>query len=157
MENRYSEWKGGDVCEKLRKRMIDVRYLQEVRWREQGARMLGMNGRTYKLWWSGKGDGIGGVGVLEKEQLCEMVVEVRKVSDRVMTFVVIFEDFVLRLICGYALQSGRSLEEKSLFTTSRNASGICILQMIQLCAMMISMEMLIGILMDSMECMKGMA
>ena len=136
-----------------------MRYLQEVRWREQGARMLGMNGRIYKLWWSGKGDGVGGVGVLVKEELCEMVVEVRKVSDRVMTFVVIFEDSVLRLICGYDLQSGRSLEEKSLFMTSRNTSGICIL--IQLCAMMISMlisiSMLVGILMDSMECMKGMA
>ena len=81
MENRYSEWKGGDVCEKLRKRMIDVRYLQEVRWREQGARMQGMNGRIYKLWWSGKGDGVGGVGVLVKKELCDMVVEVRKVSD----------------------------------------------------------------------------
>ena len=31
--------------------------LQEMRWREQGARMLGMKGRKYKLWWSGKRDG----------------------------------------------------------------------------------------------------
>ena len=96
------------------------------------------------------------MGVLVKDELCEMVVEVRKVSDRVMTFVVIFEDYVLRLICGYAPQSGRSFEEKRLFMTSRNASGICILQMIQLCAMMTSMEMLVGILMDSVECMNGM-
>ena len=32
----------------------------------------------------------------------------------VMT-VVVFEEEVLRLICGYALQSGRSLEEKQSF------------------------------------------
>ena len=43
---------GLEVCEELRKRMIDVCCLQEVRWRGQGARMLVMNGRRYKLMWS---------------------------------------------------------------------------------------------------------
>ena len=38
---------GGEACEELRKRMIDVCCLQEVIWREQGARMLGMMGRRY--------------------------------------------------------------------------------------------------------------
>ena len=38
------------------------------------------------------------------------MVEVRRVSDRVMT-VVIFEEDVLRLICLYDLQSGRSFEK----------------------------------------------
>ena len=49
-----------------------------------GASMLEMNGR-YKLWWSRKGDRVGGVGVIVKEELCENVLEVRMVSDRVMT------------------------------------------------------------------------
>ena len=47
--------------------MIDVSCLQEVRWRRCGARMLGTDGRRYKLWWYGKGDGVGGVGVMEEE------------------------------------------------------------------------------------------
>ena len=68
--------------------MIDVWCLQEVRWRGQGTRMLGMKGRIYKLWWSGKRNEVGGVGAMVKEELCEMVVEVRRVSDRVMTLVV---------------------------------------------------------------------
>ena len=59
--------------------------------------MLGMKGRTYKLWWSGKGDGVGGVRFMVKEKLCEKVLDVRMVSDRVMT--VIDEEDVLRLIC----------------------------------------------------------
>ena len=41
--------KGGDICEELRKRMIDVCCLQEVRLKEQGAMMLGMKGGRYKL------------------------------------------------------------------------------------------------------------
>ena len=38
--------------------------LQEVRWRGQGTRMLGMKGRRYRLWWSR--DGVGSVGVMVK-------------------------------------------------------------------------------------------
>ena len=59
----------GEVCEELRKRMMDVCCLQEVRRRGQGARMLGMKGRRYNLWLSGKGDGVGGVGAMVKEEL----------------------------------------------------------------------------------------
>ena len=46
-------------------------------------------------------------------ELCEEVVEVRRVSDRVMIVVLVFEEDVLRLIYGYAAQSGRCLEEQS--------------------------------------------
>ena len=47
---------------------------------------MDVKGRRYKLWWSGNGDGTGGVEVLLKEKLCE-VVEVRGKSDRVITVV----------------------------------------------------------------------
>ena len=50
-----------------------------------------------------------------KEELCEKVIEVRRVIDRVMTVVIVFEEDVLRLICGYAPQSGKSFEEKQSF------------------------------------------
>ena len=40
--------------------------LQEVKWRGLGARMLGIEGRRHRLWWSGKGDGVGGVEVMVK-------------------------------------------------------------------------------------------
>ena len=52
------------------------------------------------------------------EELCEKVVEVRRVNDGVVVAaVVVFEEDVLRLICGHALLGGRSLEE-SLFMMS---------------------------------------
>ena len=41
-----------------------------------------------------------------------------------MTVADVFEEDVLGLICGYAQQSGRSLEKNSLFMMSRNVSGI---------------------------------
>ena len=74
-----------------------------------------MKERRYKLWWSGKGDGVGGVGAIAKEELRVKVVEVKRVSDRVMTLVVVFEENVLRLICGNAPQSGRCFDEKVFY------------------------------------------
>ena len=73
--------------EKEREGERDMCCLQEMRWRGQGAGMLGMKGRRCMLWWSGKGDGVGGVGVMVKEELCRGAREIRRVSDRVMTVV----------------------------------------------------------------------
>ena len=42
--------KGGERCEELIKWIIDVCCLQLVRWGGQGARMLGMKEKRYKLW-----------------------------------------------------------------------------------------------------------
>ena len=56
--------KRGEVCDELRKRMIDVCCLHETRWRGQGARVLGMIGRRYKMWFFGKGDGVGGICII---------------------------------------------------------------------------------------------
>ena len=75
------------MCEELRKRRMDVCCLQEVRWRAQGARFMGVKGRRYKLWWTWNTDGMRGVGVLVKEELYEKVVEVRVKSGRVMIVV----------------------------------------------------------------------
>ena len=49
------------------------------------------------------------------EDQCEKVVEVRRLSDGVMAVVLAFEEDVLRLICGYAPQSQKSLEEKQSY------------------------------------------
>ena len=38
-----------------------------------------------------------------REELCEKLVEVRRVSVRVMAVVVVFEEDVLWVICAYAL------------------------------------------------------
>ena len=57
---RFGSWnvgsisgRGTEVCEELRKRKVDVLVccLQEVRWRGEGARFIGVKGRRYKLWW----------------------------------------------------------------------------------------------------------
>ena len=49
------------------------------------------------------------------DRVVTAVLQLRRVSDRVVTAVLVFEEDVLRLICGYAVQSGRTLEEKQSF------------------------------------------
>ena len=66
------------MSKELRKRKVDVCCLQELRLRGQGACFVvsrslfcGVKGRRYNLWWSGIDAGIGGVGMMVKEELCE--------------------------------------------------------------------------------------
>ena len=65
---------------------------------------VGDEGMRFKLWMFGKVD-----GVMVKE-LREKVVEVRRVSDRMMAVVLASEENELRLTCEYFPQSWR-LEE----------------------------------------------
>ena len=58
---------------------------------------------------------MGAVGVLVREKLCEKVVEVRRKSSRVMTVVMALEEEVVRIICAYGSQSGRTGAEKECF------------------------------------------
>ena len=76
---------------------------------------MGIKGRRYKFWWSGNSDGTGDVGVLVKEELCEKVMEVRRKSDEVMTVLMALEEKVVRMICVYGPQSGRTGAEKERF------------------------------------------
>ena len=46
---------------------------------------------------------------LWRSSSCTNVVEVRRVCDGAMTLVVVFDEDVLRWMCGHAPQSGRSL------------------------------------------------
>ena len=119
---RFSTWnvgtmnkRGEEVCEELRRRRVDVCCVQEVRCKGQSAKFLGVKGRRYKMWWSGNKEGTGGVGVMVKEELCEKVIEVRRRSDRVMAVVLVFEEEVVRVICGYGPQSGRDSDDKEKF------------------------------------------
>jgi len=81
----------------------------------QGARFLGVKGRKYKLWWSGNNEGIGGFGILVKDEICERAVGVRRSGNRVMMVVMVFGEEVVRVISVYIPQRGRQESEKHQF------------------------------------------
>ena len=88
-----------ELCEELVKREVGICCIQEVRWRGMGSKFVGSLDRRFKLWWSGNEDKIGGVGILVREDLCMNVVEINRISDRVMVVVVIFGKKVVRIVC----------------------------------------------------------
>ena len=71
----------------------------------QGSWMPGMEGWRYKLWWYRKRLSWW-CGRYSEGEVCEKVVEVAKVSDGMMAVVLVFEEYVERFICWYALQCG---------------------------------------------------
>src|SRR5206468_9833982 len=63
-------------------------------------------------------DGLAGVGVLVEEKWEENVVEVKRLSDRLMLIRVSIGKNILNVISGYAPQVGRLIEEKEEFLLS---------------------------------------
>ena len=77
---------------------MDACCLEEERWRKLRARFFGVKGKRYKMRWRDNNDGIVGVAILEKEELHEEVVEVRRKSNSAMALVLVFEEEAMRVI-----------------------------------------------------------
>ena len=53
--------------------------------------------------------------MLAIEELCDKVDEVRRVSDRVMSLVIVYHEEVVKVECAYAAQGGKPMEEEQFF------------------------------------------
>ena len=105
--------KDGEVVDMAARRHLDFCCLQETGWKGEGARKLG----EYKFFWMGCSEGIHGVGLLVADRWIEKVLELRRVSERLMVVRVIVGRTVLNLISAYAPQAGRPMLEKKEFFT----------------------------------------
>ena len=119
-----------EVTETIRRRNVDVVALQEVRYKNEGVRKLRRDDFEYKLYWKGEETGRGGVGLMVKHDLVESVMEVRRVSPRIISIDIVVNEKVVTVISVYAPQSGRSEEEKENFYEDLTAEvqsrhGIC--------------------------------
>jgi len=107
--------RSGEVVDMAARRSLDFCCLQETRWKGEGARLIGAEGARYKFFWRGSEEGVSGVGVLVAEKWIDSVLEVRRVSERLMVVRVAVGKSVVNLVCAYAPQVGRSMEEKEAF------------------------------------------
>ena len=60
-------------------------------------------------------DGIRGVEILVKVELCKKIVEVHRKINRVVAMVLVFEEKVIRVICAYGPQVGGLDYKKNQF------------------------------------------
>ena len=80
----------------MSRRGIDLRCMQEYRWRGAWARMIDGKDARYKCFWIGNEPGIGVVGVLLEEKWIDKVFDSKPVSDRLMMIKIIVDE-----VCGY--------------------------------------------------------
>ncbi|KAK3559780.1 hypothetical protein QTP86_020729 [Hemibagrus guttatus] len=96
---------GGECTDKERRG-------KETRWKGSKARSIGAG---FKLFYYGVDSKRNGVGVVLKEEFVRNVLEVKRVSDRVMSLKLEIEGVMLNVVSGYAPQVGCELEEKERF------------------------------------------
>ncbi|KAG5571716.1 hypothetical protein H5410_061482 [Solanum commersonii] len=115
---RVGSWNIGSLTGKsvelvkiLKKRRINIACVQETKW--VGSKARDVDG--FKLWYSGGSRDRNGVGILVDGDLREQVVEVRRISDRLMTIKLVIGGCTLSVISAYAPQVGLDEEAKKLF------------------------------------------
>ena len=113
---RFSTWnvgfrsgKHGEISETLKRHCVDICCLQEVRWKGQGAKMIG-NG--FKFIWSGGCKAESRVGVIVANWLIGTDVGVERFKDRVIKVIIAIGDVVWEVVFCYCPQTGKSINEK---------------------------------------------
>ncbi|XP_063875042.1 uncharacterized protein LOC135108197 [Scylla paramamosain] len=100
--------KGREMADMMEKK-IDVLRVQETKWRGNKVRLIG---GSCKLLYYGVDGRRNGIGVIVKEKYINSVLEVKRVSDRVMSLKMETEAIQINMISAYALQVGCELDEK---------------------------------------------
>ncbi|KAK3544160.1 hypothetical protein QTP86_003938 [Hemibagrus guttatus] len=104
--------KGRELADMMERRKVDILCVQETRWKGSKARSIGAG---FKLFYYGVDSKRNGVGVVLKEEFVRHVLEVKRVSDRVMSLKLEIEGVMLNVVSGYVPQIGCELEEKERF------------------------------------------
>ncbi|KAK3517257.1 hypothetical protein QTP70_001616, partial [Hemibagrus guttatus] len=104
--------KGRELADMMERKKVDILCVQKTRWKGNKARSIGAG---FKLIYYGVDSKRNGVGVVLKEEFLRNVLEVKRVSDRVMSLKLEIEGVMLNVVSGYAPQVGCELEEKERF------------------------------------------
>ncbi|KAK3556064.1 hypothetical protein QTP70_004385 [Hemibagrus guttatus] len=104
--------KGRELADVMERRKVDILCVQETRWKGSKARSIGAG---FKLFYYGVDSKRNGVGVVLKEEFVRNVLEVKRVSDRMMSLKLEIEGVMLNVVSGYVPQVGCELEEKERF------------------------------------------
>ena len=91
---------------------VDVLCLQDTKWKGSKARNIGGG---CKIFYNGANERKNGIGIVVREELAESVLEVKRVSDRLMAIKLEVKGSILNIVSTYAPQVNNSMEEKNDF------------------------------------------
>ena len=77
-------------------------------------------GEGYKLWYCGSENKMNGVGIILKKEHVDRVVELWRVTDRIICLKMELDGVMLNVISAYASQVGCKREEKEAFWLDRD-------------------------------------
>ncbi|XP_042883429.1 craniofacial development protein 2-like [Penaeus japonicus] len=104
--------KSREIVDMMERRKLDVLCLQETKWKGGKARDLGAG---YKLYYHGENGARNGVGVVVRGMHTNGVLEVRRITDRMMSLKLEIDGVLLNVVSAYAPQMGSDREEKEEF------------------------------------------
>ncbi|XP_065675780.1 craniofacial development protein 2-like [Hydra vulgaris] len=104
--------KGRELTDAMERRKLDILCVPETRWKGSKTRSIGGG---FKLFCHGVDRKRNGVGVILKNEFSKSVVEIKRVSDRVICVKLDIDGVVMNVISAYAPQVGCDIEEKEEF------------------------------------------
>ncbi|KAG2460172.1 CFDP2 protein, partial [Polypterus senegalus] len=104
--------KGRELANMMERRKVDILCVQETKWKGSKARWIRGG---FKLFYHGVNRRRNGIGVILKKQYVKSVLEVKRVSDRVMIVKLEIGGVMMNVVSAYAPQVGRAMAEKEDF------------------------------------------
>ena len=104
--------RGRELADMMEQWNVDILCLQETKWKGSKARNIGGG---CKLFYNGADGRKNGIGIVMREELAEGVLEVKRVSDRLMAMKLDIKGSILNIVSAYAPLVNNSMEEKNHF------------------------------------------
>ena len=90
--------KGREVADLMEQRGVDILYVQETCWKGEKARCISGG---YKTWYCGSGNKKNSAGIILKKENVDRVVELWRVTDRIICLKMELDGVMLNVISAY--------------------------------------------------------
>ena len=104
--------RGRELEDMMERRNVDILCLEETKWKGSKARNIGGG---CKIFYNGADGRKNGIGIVLRKELAESVLEVNRVSDRLMAMKLEVNGSILNIVSAYAPQVNNNMEEKNDF------------------------------------------
>ena len=103
---------GRELADMMERRNVDILCLQETKWKGSKARNI-ENG--CKLFYNEADGRKNGIEIVVREELAESVLEVKRVSDRLIAIKLEIKGSILNIVSAYGLQVKNKWRRKMIF------------------------------------------
>ncbi|KAL4181233.1 hypothetical protein AMTRI_Chr12g236160 [Amborella trichopoda] len=88
-----------ELVDTMRRMRVNIAFLQDTKWNGEKAKKID----GYKLWYTRKDNNRNGVGITVDKDLKDKVVNVKRISDRLLLIKLVLGEEIINVIIAYAL------------------------------------------------------